>query len=92
MEITAAVLPATKQKFELNTISLDTALRPEEVLVKVVATGLCHTDLAVRDAQLPFEIPAILGHEGSRHCRTGGQQRNQSETRRSRDTGTSQLR
>lgn len=65
MEITAAVLPAPKQKFELTTIQLDTQLRPEEILVKIVATGLCHTDLAVRDQQLPFEIPAILGHEGA---------------------------
>lgn len=65
MEITAAVLPAPKQKFKLDTIQLDTRLRPEEILVKIVATGLCHTDLAVRDQQIPFEIPAILGHEGA---------------------------
>ncbi|HJV18796.1 MAG TPA: NAD(P)-dependent alcohol dehydrogenase [Sediminibacterium sp.] len=65
MEIKAAVLPATKQKFELNTISLDADIRPEEVLVKVEATGICHTDLVVRDAQMPFAVPAILGHEGA---------------------------
>ena len=65
MEITAAVLPAPKQKFNLETIQLDTRLHPEEILVKIVATGLCHTDLAVRDQYIPFEIPAILGHEGA---------------------------
>ena len=65
MEITAAVLPAPKQPFKLDTVQLDTKLRPEEILVKIVATGLCHTDLAVRDQQIPFEIPAILGHEGA---------------------------
>lgn len=65
MEIKAAVLPAFKQQFKIDTINLDTELRTEEVLVKIVATGLCHTDLAVRDELLPFAIPAILGHEGA---------------------------
>jgi len=65
MEITAAVLPATKSKFDIQKIELDTELHPEELLVKIVATGLCHTDLAIRDVQIPFPIPAILGHEGA---------------------------
>jgi aryl-alcohol dehydrogenase len=65
MEIKAAVLTAFKQQFKIDTINLEDALRPEEVLVKIVATSLCHTDLAVRDEQLPFAIPAILGHEGA---------------------------
>ena len=29
------------------------AIGPGEILVKVAACGICHTDLAVRDAQLP---------------------------------------
>lgn len=65
MNIKAAVLPATKEKFQVADINLDTDLHVDEVLVKVVATGLCHTDLAIRDEQIPFEIPAILGHEGA---------------------------
>lgn len=65
MEIKAAVLPAPKQPFDLSAITLDTALRPEEILVKIVATGLCHTDIAIRDQHLPFPVPAILGHEGA---------------------------
>lgn len=65
MKITAALLPGTKQPFSISDVDLDTALKPEEVLVKVVATGLCHTDLAVRDEQIDFGIPAILGHEGA---------------------------
>lgn len=64
MEITAAVLNESKE-FVLDTIDLNADLRPDEVLVKVVATGLCHTDLAVRDAQIPFGFPAVLGHEGA---------------------------
>jgi aryl-alcohol dehydrogenase len=40
-------------------------LRPDELLVRVVACGICHTDLAVRDEQLPVPLPAVLGHEGA---------------------------
>jgi len=65
MEIKAAVLNGTEQEFTLSTVELDTTLRPEDILVRVVATGLCHTDLAVRDKQIPFALPGILGHEGA---------------------------
>jgi len=65
MKIKAAVLKAAHQPFELMDVELDTELRPNEVLVKIVATGLCHTDLSVRDQHLPVPLPAILGHEGA---------------------------
>ena len=39
--------------------------RPDEVLVRVVATGLCHTDLTV-PTMLPAEMfPTVMGHEGT---------------------------
>jgi aryl-alcohol dehydrogenase len=39
--------------------------RPDEVLVRVVATGLCHTDLTV-PTMLPAEMfPTVMGHEGA---------------------------
>jgi aryl-alcohol dehydrogenase len=38
--------------------------RPDEVLVEVVASGMCHTDLLVRDDR-PGVLPAVLGHEGA---------------------------
>ncbi|MFP6847285.1 MAG: NAD(P)-dependent alcohol dehydrogenase [Pseudomonas sp.] len=37
----------------------------DEVLVRVVATGMCHTDMIVRDQYYPVPLPAVLGHEGS---------------------------
>ncbi|MCD9026801.1 NAD(P)-dependent alcohol dehydrogenase [Luteimonas sp. BDR2-5] len=40
-------------------------LRPTEVLVELVATGLCHTDLAARDGDFPIPFPSVLGHEGA---------------------------
>lgn len=38
---------------------------PGEVLVKVVASGLCHTDLGVMAGGIPFPTPGIIGHEGA---------------------------
>lgn len=37
----------------------------EEVLVRLVASGLCHTDLAVLAGGIPFPAPGIIGHEGA---------------------------
>ncbi|GAB3461157.1 NAD(P)-dependent alcohol dehydrogenase [Kineococcus endophyticus] len=39
--------------------------RPDEVLVRTVAVGLCHTDLTVASGALPFPLPGVLGHEGA---------------------------
>jgi aryl-alcohol dehydrogenase len=39
--------------------------RDDEVLVRIVATGVCHTDIGVRDQSYPVPLPAVLGHEGA---------------------------
>ncbi|MFH5824655.1 NAD(P)-dependent alcohol dehydrogenase [Georgenia sp. AZ-5] len=62
--IRAAVARATGQPLELLDLHLDEP-QPDEVLVRMVATGLCHTDLTVRDTVVPPALPAILGHEGA---------------------------
>jgi aryl-alcohol dehydrogenase len=36
-----------------------------EVLVRLTATGLCHTDLGVLAGGIPFPTPGIIGHEGA---------------------------
>ncbi|MEO8603116.1 MAG: Zn-dependent alcohol dehydrogenase [bacterium] len=41
------------------------APREGEVSVKVVASGVCHSDLSVLQAKLPIPPPCILGHEGA---------------------------
>src|SRR5437899_1140344 len=38
---------------------------PGEVLVRLVATGICHTDLSVLQGNLPVPLPLVLGHEGA---------------------------
>ncbi|MFC5931096.1 NAD(P)-dependent alcohol dehydrogenase [Cryobacterium melibiosiphilum] len=40
-------------------------LRHNEVRVRLVATGICHTDALVRDGVYPTPHPAVLGHEGA---------------------------
>ena len=39
--------------------------REDEVAVKVIASGVCHSDLSVLQAKLPMPPPCILGHEGA---------------------------
>ncbi len=38
---------------------------PNEVLVKVEAAGLCHSDLSVIDGSRPRPLPMVLGHEAA---------------------------
>lgn len=39
--------------------------RDNEILVKVVGTGICHTDLGMRDSPTRVPKPIVLGHEGA---------------------------
>jgi alcohol dehydrogenase len=38
---------------------------PGEVLIKMKAAGLCHSDLSVIDGNRPRPLPMVLGHEGA---------------------------
>lgn len=60
----AAVVAAPGAPFTVQEISLD-GPRPGEVLVEMVAAGLCHTDLTVQAGGIPFPLPGVLGHEGA---------------------------
>ena len=64
MKITAAVTTSKGAPFTLEELELG-ELRPNEVLVKVAAAGICHTDLICRDQWYPVPLPAVLGHEGA---------------------------
>jgi len=64
VRITAAVTEAKCAPFELQELELG-ALRPDEVLVEVAASGICHTDLICRDAWYPVPFPTVFGHEGA---------------------------
>jgi len=62
--ITAAVATDTGEPLTVQQLQLDD-LRPDEVRVRMVATGVCHTDAIVRDGIYPTPLPAVLGHEGA---------------------------
>jgi aryl-alcohol dehydrogenase len=64
MQITAAICREPHGGFTLETAELEPP-RTDEVLVRIVGAGVCHTDMAVRDRQLPVPLPLVLGHEGS---------------------------
>jgi Zn-dependent alcohol dehydrogenase len=64
MQITAAVVQELHGPFVVRDVELDEP-GPGEVLVKVAATGFCHTDGIARHGDLPFPVPGVLGHEGA---------------------------
>ena len=58
---TAAILEEAGGPFSLHPVELD-SLREDEVLVRIQACGICHTDLKFQE-RLP--LPAVFGHEGA---------------------------
>jgi alcohol dehydrogenase len=72
MKIRAAVLYkqglprpyATSKPIKIETIDLAPP-GEGEILVKVAAAGLCHSDLSTIDNSRPRSLPAVLGHEGA---------------------------
>ncbi len=64
MDIMAAVVKQPSGQFLIEELELENP-RPNEVLVRIVGVGVCHTDLSCRDQMYPVPLPAVLGHEGA---------------------------
>ena len=65
MKTRAAVAVAAGKPLEILEIDLD-GPRQGEVLVEIMATGICHTDeFTLSGADPEGMFPAILGHEGA---------------------------
>ena len=66
MEMSAAVFRKMHEPLTIEQVDID---KPwgREVLVRTVATGVCHSDLHVVDGQgrFPLDRPFVLGHEGA---------------------------
>src|SRR5579864_260931 len=60
----AAVLHAPKTPLTIETVQA-ADLAPDDVLVRIKAAGLCHTDLEVIEGSLRNPMPIVLGHEAS---------------------------
>lgn len=64
MRTTAAICRGPGAEFELTEVDLDDP-RDDEILVEVTATGVCHTDLVMRDTMPVATFPRVFGHEGA---------------------------
>jgi len=64
MRANAAVFEELCTPLSLAEVEID-APGPGEALVKIVASGVCHTDALARDGDMPFPAPGVLGHEGA---------------------------
>jgi aryl-alcohol dehydrogenase len=64
MQVTAAVVRERSGPFVIDTLEL-TDPRPDEVLVRVAASGMCATDLHGRDGYYDTPYPCVFGHEGA---------------------------
>jgi len=60
----AAVYHGANQPLTIEEIEVDQPMA-REVLVKTMATGVCHSDLHFVDGYYPMMAPTILGHEGA---------------------------
>jgi len=64
MEIKAAVVFEKSGKFSVEKLEISDP-NDDEVLVRIVGAGMCHTDLVARDQHLPIPLPSVFGHEGA---------------------------
>jgi S-(hydroxymethyl)glutathione dehydrogenase / alcohol dehydrogenase len=64
LNVRAAVVHGPNQPFVIENVQLE-GPREGEVLVHIKATSLCHSDLHAYEGKLPWQFPAILGHEAA---------------------------
>lgn len=64
MQARAAIMPERHGRWMLDQVEVAEP-GPNEVLVRVVASGICQTDVHARDGFFPIPFPAVFGHEGA---------------------------
>ncbi|MEV5302810.1 MULTISPECIES: NDMA-dependent alcohol dehydrogenase [Amycolatopsis methanolica group] len=64
MKTKAAVIWAPNEKWQVEEVELDPP-REGEVLVKLTASGLCHSDYHLVTGDMPMPYPVVGGHEGA---------------------------
>ena len=60
----AAIVRDINQAWQIEEVEL-APIQADEVLIRVVGCGICHTDEACRTGEFPTAMPIVLGHEGS---------------------------
>ncbi|KAH8926910.1 alcohol dehydrogenase [Atractiella rhizophila] len=62
----AVVVSSPFGSYHISQILLkEETLKPNEVLVKVIASGICHSDIVCAEQKIPWRFPTVLGHEGA---------------------------
>lgn len=64
MRTKAAVVYEHNQPVVVEELILDDP-KPHEVIVRMGATGVCHSDLSVVNGTIYYDPPVVLGHEGA---------------------------
>lgn len=64
MKTSVYALEALNEDFHEREVTIDEPDH-DEVLVKIVASGICHSDLNVVNGISPMDLPAVVGHEGT---------------------------
>ncbi len=64
MQARAAILWGLNEEWRVQDVELDDP-EPDEVLVRMQAAGLCHSDEHLVTGDIPIALPAVGGHEGS---------------------------
>ena len=77
-----AVVVDEIDKYGVTDVDLDPP-KIGEVLIKMKATGVCHSDLSVANGTIPSPLPTVLGHEGAGVVEQVGEGGHQCSARRS---------
>ncbi|MGA9491959.1 MAG: NDMA-dependent alcohol dehydrogenase [Mycobacterium sp.] len=64
MKTKAALLWGAGEKWQVEEVTLDPP-GPDEVMVKMTASGLCHSDYHLVTGDIPIPFPVVGGHEGA---------------------------
>jgi aryl-alcohol dehydrogenase len=64
VKVTAAISRGTDVPLSVEELEI-ADLAPDEVRVRMVASGICHTDATARGGAYPIALPAVFGHEGA---------------------------
>lgn len=65
IDVKAAVFVGPEQPLEIRDLQISSEPGPNEVLVKLAASGVCHSDLHALDGDWATPAPLVLGHEGA---------------------------
>lgn len=65
LEFSAAVFTAPGSRLSVETMSLPQPLQDHEVLVRMSASGVCHSDYHILKGDWDAPAPMVLGHEGA---------------------------